>query len=212
MRGIEWGSNEGRVGQRYTRTNDTVDKLITRNSGTPTLVSRCFDNYFAYFHEITSSRFLETVHALSLALHSRPPFSLSFLIKPSFPCRNLRLKNRYNDRRGTILWLYRLNIIPKVFLYLNFVLECCRFYDKKRRIYYTIQFVLLLEFLRIRVKFERRRIRRRIFKYSKTISIYLERKKKITRNMANNCFNNCDYYILLIAKIKLLRNSNWKKE
>lgn len=206
MRGIEWGSNEGRVGQRYTRTNDTVDKLITRNSGTPTLVSRCFDNYFAYFHEITSSRFLETVHALSLALHSRPPFSLSFLIKPSFPCRNLRLKNRYNDRRGTILWLYRLNIIPEVF----FVLEFCRFYDKKRRIYYTIQFVLLLEFLRIRVKFERRRIRRRIFKYSKTISIYLERKKKITRNMAHNCFNNCNYYIL--AKIELLRNSNWKKE
>lgn len=35
MRGIEWGSKEGRVRHNHTRTNDTVDKLITRNSGTP---------------------------------------------------------------------------------------------------------------------------------------------------------------------------------
>lgn len=34
MRGIEWGSKEGRVRHNDTRTNDTVDKLITRNSGT----------------------------------------------------------------------------------------------------------------------------------------------------------------------------------
>lgn len=49
-RGTMCESNEGprRKSNNDTRTNDTVDKLITRNSGTPTLVSRCFDNYFAY--------------------------------------------------------------------------------------------------------------------------------------------------------------------
>ena len=49
-RGTMCESNEDprRKSNNDTRTNDTVDKLITRNSGTPTLVSRCFDNYFAY--------------------------------------------------------------------------------------------------------------------------------------------------------------------
>lgn len=59
-----------------TRTNDTVDKLITRNSGTPTLVSRCFDNYFAYstkLHPPASSK------RYTRSLSRSPPPSLPSL-------------------------------------------------------------------------------------------------------------------------------------
>lgn len=75
-----------------TRTNDTVDKLITRNSGTPTLVSRCFDNYSRIPRNYILPLPRNGTRALSLAPHLPPSLLSFFLIKPSFPCRNLRLK------------------------------------------------------------------------------------------------------------------------
>lgn len=95
-RGTMCESNEGprRKSNNDTRTNDTVDKLITRNSGTPALVSRCFDNYFAYSTKL---------HPPASSKRYMRPFPSPFFLLIKLSILKPPIKNRCTTRRILLL-------------------------------------------------------------------------------------------------------------